>query len=72
MGLFIAGFVFVLSSRFGDNQLFWQIFGGVIVLYALFRIFTGIHTLKKTAALKEDAGLGGKDIPSSITKAKGQ
>ncbi|HWF44545.1 MAG TPA: hypothetical protein VG537_07880 [Candidatus Kapabacteria bacterium] len=72
IGLFIAGFIFVISPRLGDNRQFSMVFGGVIVLYGLFRIFTGWRTLKQAAKLEANAGLDAKNIPTPTTKAKGQ
>ena len=71
-GLFVAGFVMVVSSRFGDNQQFWLIFGAVIALYGIFRIFTGVNTLKKANALESTINLNGKSVTSPATKAKSE
>jgi hypothetical protein len=71
-GLFIAGFVMVASTRFGDNKQFLLIFGTVIALYGVFRIYTGVSIMKKAAALENAANLDGKSITSSITKVKSE
>ena len=71
-GLFIAGFVMVLSSRFGDNQQFWMVFGVVIALYGAFRIFTGWTTLKKATALEQAAHLNGESTVSPVTKTRSE
>ena len=71
-GFFVAGIVMVVSSRFGDNQQFWIVFGVVIALYGAFRIFTGWTTLKKATTLEQAAHLNGESTVSPVTKTRSE
>jgi hypothetical protein len=62
----LAAFVFMVPDTFWHIQPAFRIaFGALILLYGLFRIYSGLDTFRRAAILDREASLSGPGSQSS-------